>query len=222
MKNIQDDEKLKHLKLLLEDDNIPEYCMYKYKKDNPMERSVPENEVVYDCVEFHQDTSKEFIEDDLCYNRFTAIIGMLDDASDDGLEKLKKALEEMTSVRRPSDSPVELVNGQDEAVCKSHTFPSRMWVVGGEHVLLPKGDGSGVMVSLLVNAFFGASFNLTGAQLAKVNVARKDSNYVDTEAAKVVFRSTSEEFGSEDGKNAQVSCGVGRYWSGVLLGYFQS
>ena len=89
--------------------------------------------------------------------------------------------------------------GQDEAVFKLHSLPSYYWVIDGMHKLRPKGDGSGIMISAMVDEHRGFRFPITAAEIMLINAARiaKDKPPLSAESpGRVMF-----EYGSGPGRD---------------------
>ena len=80
--------------------------------------------------------------------------------------------------------------GQDEAIFKQFLLPSKMWTgPSGERPLLPKDEGSGLMISSLICREHGLIRELDINLLTQVNHSRLHSKYADEEAAIEVYGS---------------------------------
>ena len=63
--------------------------------------------------------------------------------------------------------------GQDESIYKSHAHPKKGWKVNGTQKVYKKGDGTGVMISAVVDKHRGFGFPLTDEELLKINEYRR-------------------------------------------------
>ena len=77
--------------------------------------------------------------------------------------------------------------GQDEAIFKQFLFLSKMWIgPNGERPLLPKDEGTGLMISAFICRELGLIRELENATLETINANRLGCKYKDEEAAIVV------------------------------------
>jgi hypothetical protein len=84
--------------------------------------------------------------------------------------------------------------GHDEVIFNKNAFSSKCWHgPQGERPLVPKEDGTGVMVSGIQSREFGIGFpKLSADEVAKVNMARAGKHYTDEKAAMKVLGSTTK------------------------------
>jgi hypothetical protein len=88
------------------------------------------------------------------------------------------------SVRRPTHQKPLIIFGQDECIFKQYTFTKKTWCLpDGRFPLIPKDEGSGVMVSAFVSRDFGFGMKFTIDQLSAINNKRKDECYMDSQSA---------------------------------------
>ena len=103
------------------------------------------------------------------------------------------------SVRRDANLPVVMFIGQDEAIYKQFLFLSKMWTgPKGERALLPKDEGTGVMISAFINREYGLIKELDQHTLDLVNERRYGTRYADEEAAMDVYGSSLKPQLSKD------------------------
>ena len=97
------------------------------------------------------------------------------------------------SVRFPVGKKIIFSFGHDECIFNKNSFSSKCWVgCNGERPLVPKDDGTGVMISALQ---FGFGFRtLTHEELKKVNDVRKGEIYEDSDAALKVCGTAKKSF----------------------------
>ena len=88
------------------------------------------------------------------------------------------------SVRRDVDTPIVVFIEQDEAIFKQFSFLSKMWTgPKGERPLLPKDEGSEVMILSSMCREYGLIKELDQDTLHFVNEIRQGAQYADEEAA---------------------------------------
>ncbi|KAI2509347.1 hypothetical protein MHU86_5100 [Fragilaria crotonensis] len=88
------------------------------------------------------------------------------------------------SIRKPIAAKPVIYVGQDEAIFKQFLFSHKMWVApGGQRALLPKDEGSGIMVSAFVTREHGIIREISDMVLDEVNEQRSGQVYADEEAA---------------------------------------
>jgi hypothetical protein len=91
------------------------------------------------------------------------------------------------SIRKPIAAKPVIYVGQDEAIFKQFLFSHKMWVApGGQQALLPKDEGSGIMVSAFVTREHGIIREISNMVLDEVNEQRLGQVYADEEAANEV------------------------------------
>jgi hypothetical protein len=87
------------------------------------------------------------------------------------------------SVRIGNDRPLIII-GHDECIFKQYLISTMAWTLpSGETQIVPKDEGAGVMISAFQCREFGFGFQLNADQLKRINEKRKDTRYVDEEAA---------------------------------------
>jgi hypothetical protein len=88
------------------------------------------------------------------------------------------------SVRKKNDEQTVMIVGQDEAIFKQFLLNSKMWTgPNGERPLLPKDEGSGVMISSFITREHGLIREIDDYILTTVNSNRLGASYADEEAA---------------------------------------
>ena len=123
------------------------------------------------------------------------------------------------SVRFPVGKKILFSFGHDECIFNKNSFSSKCWVgCNGERPLVPKDDGTGVMVSALQSREFGFGFRpLTNEELKKVNELRKVGVYEDVNAALKVFSTAKKRCLTESDNTfvREFSYGANKdgYWS---------
>ena len=94
------------------------------------------------------------------------------------------------SVRKSIDSKIVIFVGQDEAIFKQFLFLYKMWVgPNGERALLPKDEGTGMMISTFISREHGLIREITSDVLAQVNLRRAGQQYADQDAAIEIYGS---------------------------------
>ena len=85
------------------------------------------------------------------------------------------------SVRKPKNSKILIGFGHDEAMYNKNTFTKKSWTgPSWEIAILPKEDGTGLMVSALQSREFGFGFRkLLETELAQINILREGKKYID-------------------------------------------
>ena len=123
------------------------------------------------------------------------------------------------SVRFPVGKKIIFSFGHDECIFNKNSFSAKCWVgCNGEIPLVPKDDGTGVMISALQSREFGFGFRtLTNEELKKVNDVRKGEVYEDVNAALKLF-GTAKKSSLTESDNPfvrEVSYGANKdgYWS---------
>jgi hypothetical protein len=98
---------------------------------------------------------------------------------------------ENLSVRFPEDEKILLSFGHDEVIFNKNAFSDKCWSgPGGERPLVPKEDGTGVMVSGIQSREFGFGFReITAEELSEINKERAGKCYADENAAYKVLGS---------------------------------
>ena len=119
-------------------------------------------EIMY---EFHEDAHRQFIK-------------MMHETEFRGI----------SSVRKPKNSKIHLGFGHDEVIYNKNTFTKKSWTgPSGEIAILPKGDGTGLVVSTLQSREFGFGFRkLIETELAQINISRVGKRYIDEAAARKI------------------------------------
>ena len=87
-------------------------------------------------------------------------------------------------MRKHPDSKPLICFGQDECIFKQFLFTKNCWVApnGTRHVI-PKDDGTGVMISAFTSWEFGFGFPLSQENLLRVNRKRRGETYGDKPSA---------------------------------------
>jgi hypothetical protein len=68
---------------------------------------------------------------------------------------------------------------------KQYCFTTKAWTApSGQKAIVPKDEGTGMMISAFLSREFGFGINLTQEQLQKVNQVRQGKKYSDETAAK--------------------------------------
>jgi hypothetical protein len=129
------------------------------------------------------------------------------------------------SVRFPVGKKVIFSFGHDECIFNKNSFSSKCWVgCNGERPLVPKDDGTGVMISALQSREFGFGFRtLTHEELKKVNDVRKGEVYEDSDAALEVCGTEKKSFLTESANPfvREFSYGANKdgYWNILLFNW---
>ena len=113
-------------------------------------------------------------------------------ATDTNQQMIQKEKKPTTSIRVSSQTRPLMIIGQDESVFAQYLLGSKMWVgPKGQRPLLPKTEGDGYMLSAFVSREFGFGKEMTDAELALVNDARRGTHktYIDTQAANEILKS---------------------------------
>ncbi len=88
------------------------------------------------------------------------------------------------SVRKSIDSKTVIFVGQDEAIFKQFLYLHKVWVgPNGERALLPKDEGTGLMISTFISREHGFIRQFSPEILAQVNLRRGGEQYADQDAA---------------------------------------
>ena len=88
------------------------------------------------------------------------------------------------SVRKKNDEQTVMIFGQEEAIFKQFLLNIKMWTgPNGERPLLPKDEGSGVMISSFITREHGLIREIDDYILTTVNANRLGASYADEEAA---------------------------------------
>jgi hypothetical protein len=88
--------------------------------------------------------------------------------------------------------PLILVS-QDECIFYQFLFSSKSWHgPSGEHLVLPKGEGEGIMYSAFTGRELGFSYALTDVQLQTMNQNRLGTESLSKEEA-ILFRGSAEK-----------------------------
>jgi len=83
----------------------------------------------------------------------------------------------------PNVRPLIIV-GHDECIFKQYLITTKAWTLPtGQSQLVPKDEGSGVMISAFQSREFGFGHPLNQQQLQAINELRRGKTYVDKEAA---------------------------------------
>jgi hypothetical protein len=113
-------------------------------------------------------------------------------AADANQQSIQNEKKPTTSVRVSSQTRPLIIVGQDESVFAQYLLGSKTWVgPKGQRPLLPKTEGDGYMLSAFVSREFGFGKEMTDAELAMVNDARRGMHktYIDTQAATKILKS---------------------------------
>ena len=99
------------------------------------------------------------------------------------------------SVRFPENEKILLSFGHDEVIFNKNAFSNKCWSgPGGEQPLVPKDDGTGIMVSGMQSREFGFGFReITTEELYYINKERAGKSYADEKAATKVLGSKLKE-----------------------------
>jgi hypothetical protein len=94
------------------------------------------------------------------------------------------------SVRKSIDSKTVIFLGQDEAIFKQFLYLHKVWVgPNGERALLPKDEGTGLIISTFISREHGLIRQLSPEILAQVNLRRGGEQYADQDAAIEIYGS---------------------------------
>ena len=75
--------------------------------------------------------------------------------------------------KRESDKPLIII-GQDEIIFKQYIFNNKSWtLLDGTREMLPKDEGTGIMVSAMVSRALGFGSGISKEQLDIVNSKRR-------------------------------------------------
>jgi hypothetical protein len=116
-------------------------------------------------------------------------------AANNNANNIDRQVTPTTSIRISSRTRPLMIIGQDESVFAQYLLGSKTWVgPKGQRPLLPKSDGDGYMLSAFVAREFGFGREITAAELANVNNARRGAHktYLDTQAATEILKSTQK------------------------------
>jgi hypothetical protein len=92
------------------------------------------------------------------------------------------------SVRFPQGKQPLIIVGQDEMITYQFLFSAKSWKCPqGEELILPKGEGEGIMVSAFVLCELGLGPELTDVQLATINCICLGKEYASKEEAISLF-----------------------------------
>jgi hypothetical protein len=92
---------------------------------------------------------------------------------------------ENLSMRMNKEEKPLIMFGHNEAIFKQYLLTKKSWYgPDGISVLVPKGDGQGVMISAFQCRELGFGVKLNQEQLDEINFIRRGKKYVDEEAAK--------------------------------------
>ena len=76
--------------------------------------------------------------------------------------------------------------GHEERILKQYQFTNKSWLVEDKsRPILPKDEGSGIMISSFQSREFLFRYPLSAEQLRNVNDKRRGESYCDEEAAKI-------------------------------------
>jgi len=97
------------------------------------------------------------------------------------------------SVFKPPGSKPLIGFGQDESILKQYAFTTKAWTApDGTRGLIPKDEGTSVMISAFVSREYGFGIDLSPDNLARVNQKRNGTKYSDEVAAKAVYGNTNK------------------------------
>ena len=83
--------------------------------------------------------------------------------------------------------------GQDESIFYQFLFSSKSWHgPSGEHLILPKGEGEGIMYSAFTARELGFGYALTDVQLKMINENQLGSDNMSKEDA-ILLRGSAEK-----------------------------
>ena len=103
------------------------------------------------------------------------------------------------SARMPPNVRPMIICGQDESCYQQNSYPNKCWInSNGGGKLLPKSDGSTIMVSGICSRDFGLGVRLTQDQFDEVNLNRTSADsefrhYVSETAALEVYGTTEKQ-----------------------------
>jgi hypothetical protein len=115
----------------------------------------------------------------------------------------------------PNTSKPLIIFGQDESIFKQYSFSTSSWTCpDGTKQLIPKDDGTGLMLSSFISREFGYGMELTKDQLEIVNAYRKGKHYSDVDAAIMKLGSSSKTNLTESPFVRQLEYGARKegYW----------
>ena len=88
------------------------------------------------------------------------------------------------SVRFPREEKLLIISSHDECIFKQYALTKKAWAApNGQHVLVLKDEGQGIMISAFQSQELGFGINLSQEQITEVNCTHHGEKYIDKKAA---------------------------------------